>query len=517
MTLEKLNYFPRLNFSDSLFLLMSSIVGTLLGLVLPFSILIIFDRVLPNNSTSTLYYIYAIILASIVLDYKIKAIEGALISKIGLKFESKITNQLFHAIGTPYIDKFKKLETGEYLERLNTIPALKAFFSGDVISSLINLFTCLITLLIISIIDLKIGTILIIASIFLFIVSYTISNKKIKLLQMKSEIEGLTNSKVIEIISYPHDIKSRAMEYRIENLMKNMLRQREHYNTKFEEQQANYSLLLNLVQQLSVTFVVITSASAVINMEMSQGIMAAIILLTNRYFGPYQQAMRTTGEWKVNRIYIDQLNEILEIEKKFDQQNDTEAEADTEKSMLPVININNQELYFRADKINILSGLSGSGKSSVFKHLLQSTEPTLTAIQNNMVVVDKDSTFIEGTIIDNLTCFRPQLQRAAYLLCEALSIKHELDSLKLGFFTEISSKNNTMINRQIHFSLLLVRALLSDKHIILIDDFDLVYDAQFVINMLSCMLPRTRSYTFVIVSNKINQRNSQTNIIKLGD
>lgn len=486
-------------------------MGTLLGLVLPFSILIIFDRVLPNNATSTLYYIYAIILASIVLDYKIKAIEGSLISKIGLKFESKITNQLFHAIGTPYIDKFKKLETGEYLERLNTIPALKAFFSGDVISSLINLFTCLITLLIISVIDLKIGMILIVASIFLFIVSYTISNKKIKLLQMKSEIEGLTNSKVIEIISYPHDIKSRAMEYRIENLMKNMVRQREHYNTKFEEQQASYSLLLNLVQQLSVTFVVITSASAVINMEMSQGIMAAIILLTNRYFGPYQQAMRTTGEWKVNRVYITQLNEILEIEKTFEEQ------AEVELSLLPVININNQEIYFRADKINILSGHSGSGKSSVFRYLLQSTEAHLSAIQNDMVVVDKDSTFIEGTIIDNLTCFRPQLQRAAYLLCEALAIKHELDSLKLGFFTEISSKNNTMISRQIHFSLLLVRALLSDKHIILIDDFDLVYDAQFVIDMFSCMLPRTRSYTFVIVSNKINQRSSQTNIIKLGD
>lgn len=483
---------------------------TLLGLVLPFAILIIFDRVLPNKSTSTLYYIYAIIIISIFVDYKIKAIEGKLISKIGTKFESKITNQLFHAIGTPCIDKFKKLETGEYLERLNTIPGLKSFFSGDLISSAINLFTCLVTLFIISIIDFKTGFILIIASIFLFIVSYVLSNKKAKLLKLKSDIEGLTNSKVIEIISYPHDIKSRAMEYRIENLMNNMIRQREHYNTEFEKQQASYNLLLNLVQQLSVTFVVITSAVAVIDLEMSQGVMAAIILLTNRYFGPYQQAMRTSGQWKVNIIYIEQLNNILALEKT------VQPPATTAPSTLPVININNQELNFTADKINILSGLSGSGKSSVFNYLLQSNDEHIKALQTDMVVVDKHSTFIEGTIIDNLTCFRPQLQRAAYLLCEALSIKNELDNLRLGFFTEVSSKNNTMLSRQIHFALLLVRALLSDKHIILIDDFDLVYDAKFVIDMFSCMLPRTHSYTFIIISNKINQRNAQTNIIKLG-
>lgn len=509
--MERLSYFPRLKLFDAFYLLMSSIITTLLGLVLPFAILIIFDRVLPNNSTSTLYYIYSIILLSIILDFKIKGMEGKLVSKIGTKFESKITNQLFHAIGTPYIDKFKKLETGEYMERLSTIPALKAFFSGDIISTAISLFTSLVTLVVISIIAFKIGMILVIASIFLFIVSYILSSKKTKLLKIKSDIEALTNSKVIEIISYPHDIKSRAMEYRIENLMGNMIKQREHYNTEYEKQQAAYGLLTTLVQQLSVTFVVVTSASDVINMDMSQGVMAAIILLTNRYFGPYQQAMRTIGQLKVNKIYITQLNEILEIKK------DVDPQAATGDATLPIININNQELHFTADKINILSGLSGSGKSSVFRYLLESQAPEIMAIQNDIVVVNKHSTFIEGTIIDNLTCFRPQLQRAAYLLCEALSIKDELDSLKLGFFTEVSSQNHNMVSRQIHFSLLLVRALLSDKHIILIDDFDLVYDAKFVIDMFSCMLPRTHSYTFIIISNKINKRNAQTNIIRLGE
>ena len=89
--MNKLTYVPKLSFYDSVFLLTSSIITTLLGLVLPFAILIIFDRVLPNQSTSTLYFIFSIILIAIFLDYKIGKLEEVLISKLGNKFEEKIT------------------------------------------------------------------------------------------------------------------------------------------------------------------------------------------------------------------------------------------------------------------------------------------------------------------------------------------------------------------------------------------------------------------------------------------
>ncbi|WP_242503955.1 ABC transporter transmembrane domain-containing protein [Aliivibrio salmonicida] len=151
--MNKLHYLPRLGFFDAFFLFASSLTTTLLGLVLPFSILIIFDRILPNNSSSSLYFIFAIILIAIFLDYKVKNLEEAMVSRIGNRFEKKITNQLFHAICHSNLSLFTRLETGEYLERLTTIPGLKSFFSGDLIRSAINAFTCLITLLVISLIN----------------------------------------------------------------------------------------------------------------------------------------------------------------------------------------------------------------------------------------------------------------------------------------------------------------------------------------------------------------------------
>ena len=510
--ISKIDYIPKIKLQDGLFLLMSGLMTTLLGLVLPFAILIIFDRVMPNNSTSTLYYIYAIILVAIFLDFKIKAIEEKLTSSIGTRFESLVTNQMFQAVIAPHLQRFKELEVGEYLERLNTIPNLKSFFGGSLISSGLNLFTCFSTLFIITLINTQTGLILISASVFLFVISYRISNKKTVLLALKSDIEGLTNSKVIEVISFPHDIKSRAMEYRIENLMRNMIKHREHYSIEFEKQQADYTLLLNLVQQLSVTLVVVSSAISVINMEMSQGIMAAIIMLTNRYFSPYQQAMGTISQWKVNKIYINKLNDILSIQK-------IPQPIIVSKGLqrLPILEFANQKISLAPDKINIISGKTGAGKSALFNYLQTTDHKEIQALQHEMVLVNSHSCFIEGTIIDNLTCYRPQLHQAAYLLCEALQIKDDLDLLRLGFFTEITGKTDNLFSRQVTYSLLLVRALLSNKHILLIDDFDLVYNANFVVNLLSTMYPRTTAYTFIIASNKINQLDSTIHITRLGD
>jgi ABC-type bacteriocin/lantibiotic exporter with double-glycine peptidase domain len=135
---------------------------------------------------------------------------------------------------------------------------------------------------------------------------------------------------------------------------------------------------------------------------------------------------------------------------------------------------------------------------------------------NHVVKVDRNSTFIEGSIIDNITCFQPRLHKAAYSLCEALSIKSKIDELTLGFFTEITNSTDKIFSRQIAFALMIIRALLSNKNIIIIDDIDLVYDKNFAKNIISCLRPRTNTYTFVLVSNKINDNDVVITKINIG-
>ena len=399
----------KINMADKCYLTFSTIISTLFGLVLPFSILIIFDRVLPNQAQDTLFLLFAIILISIFLDYHLKSQEEKISSVIMRQFETNLTNKVFQSICLAEISKFRRLEPGEYLERIATIPELKTFFGGESVRALINLAVSVITILIIGLINIWAGITLLIASAVLAIFAWSLSKQKIGSLQNKSDIEGLTTSKIIEIISSPLDIKARNMEYRVESLMTQMVEEREVENIKYEQIESNFGLILALIQQLSIACVVVVLATAVINMESSQGIMAAIIMLTNRYFAPYQQVMRTASRWELNKLHIQRIAVLLELAASVEHQHET-----TEVERISVKYSEKQRIEFELGQAYLLTGKSGSGKTHLANCITRQNSDSKLDImindtplddvnynvwRNSVLMVDKTSSFVEGMAV----------------------------------------------------------------------------------------------------------------------
>lgn len=515
----------KINLADKCYLVFSTVVSTLLALVLPFSILIIFDRVLPNQSEDTLFLLFAIILFSIFLDYHIKNQEEKISSVIMKQFETNLTNKVFQSICLTEISKFRALEPGEYLERIATIPEIKSFFGGESVRALINLSVSIITILLIGVINIWAGLTLLAASLILLIFALVLSKQKIDSLQNKSDIEGLTTSKIIEIISSPLDIKARNMEYRVESLMTQIIEEREVESIKYEQIESNFNLILSLIQQLSIAGVVVVLAMAVINMESSQGIMAAIIMLTNRYFAPYQQVMRTIGRWKLNKLHIQRIAELLELAASVDHQH-----ATTEVEHISIKYSKKQRIEFERGQAYLLAGQSGSGKTHLANCITRQTldqqldilinETSLTDInynvwRNSVLMVDKTSSFVEGTIIDNLTCFRPSLNNTAFSLCDTMNIKNQIDALPSGFYTDLKGHTRNPFSRQVGYALLLVRALLANKQVLIFDDIDCVYDDDFARLVLTSTAYRANDKIFIIVSNKIDKLNHRLKRVKL--
>ncbi|MBS9922275.1 ATP-binding cassette domain-containing protein [Vibrio alginolyticus] len=519
------HFSQKINFADKCYLTFSTVISTLFGLVLPFSILIIFDRVLPNQAKDTLFLLFAIILITIFLDYHLKNQEEKISSVIMKQFETNLTNKVFQAICLAEISKFRRLEPGEYLERIATIPEIKSFFGGESVRALINLAVSILTILIIGLINIWAGVTILLASIVLAVFALSLSKQKINSLENKSDIEGLTTSKIIEIISSPLDIKARNMEYRVESLMTQMVEEREVENIKYEQIESNFSLILSLIQQLSIACVVVVLATAVINMQSSQGIMAAIIMLTNRYFAPYQQVMRTVSRWELNKLHIQRIAELLALAASVEQQNDT-----TEVERISVKYSEKQRIEFERGQAYLLTGKSGAGKTHLANCITRQNTDSKLDIQinetplddvnynvwrNSVLMVDKTSSFVEGTIIDNLTCFRPSLNNTAFSLCETMNIKAQIDALPAGFYTELKGHLRNPFSRQVAYALLLVRALLANKRVLIFDDIDCVYDDDFARLVLTSTAYRANDKILIIVSNKMDKLNHRLKRVKL--
>lgn len=521
--MKGLKGFPKLTSEGMLYLIFCSILSALLGLVLPFSILIIFDRVVPNSAQTSLWFLFIIILLAVILDGVIKQAEQRFVSQQVMRFEAYITQGIFHAISHANLSRYSQLSVGEYLERITMIHAVKNFFGGESIKAAINLFTSLITIVVIYLIDTGAGLTVIAASGVLCVIAYRLSKSKTQSLSLKSDAEGKTNSKVLEIVSHPANLKASAMELRMENMMSGLIKGRERISTEYEALESKFNLQLTLIQQVSVSLVVVHCALSVINQDISQGVMAAVILLTNRYFAPYQQVMHTLSRWKVNQVYLERLTELLDLDEYATK--GARLELKIEQIDIPSIKqtLHRGELY-------VLSGPSCSGKTYLAQSIARERESSSHEIivdgsalehmpyelwRDQVIHIDRNSSFVEGTIIDNITCFQPALHKAAYALCEAMQIKQVIDELRQGFYTELKTTSTVPLPRQVIFALTIIRALLSRKSIVIIDDLDQVFDARFAKNLITCIRPRSDSFVCIFISNRLSEIDHKLKNIKL--
>ncbi len=488
------------------YLCTSTVISTLLSLVLPFSILIIFDRVVPNQATSTLMLLFAIILISVWLDNYVKRAEQGFTNRITETFERRVNEKVFGAIANTDMAKFEMIEPSDIVNRVATVGLVKTHNSTDIITGLVNAITCLIVWLTILVINTGAGTIILIASIVLFFLAKKLGQNKLAQLSNKESKESESNAKIVEVISRPINVKSASMEYRLENMMSAIAEDRENYNAKFEQLEADFSLRLQTIGALSVALVVAFCASSVIAGVTGQGAMAAVIMLTNRYFSPYQQVMSAISRRKTNQWHIDRLTELVELEpslkgERLDQINS--------------ICVGDEEKGIRLNRGNVICvlGKSASGKSLLLKALSREYVSDKSPItvndtemkdidygwwRDNVVRVHSGSAFIDGTIVDNITSFQPSLNKSAFALCESMGIRHYIDGLRQGFYTQIKSSSPLPFPRQVKYGLLAVRAMLTYKQVYLFDDIDQVADALFL-DRFATTLTRIKDRTIVVI------------------
>ncbi|MEZ8709409.1 ABC transporter ATP-binding protein, partial [Vibrio alginolyticus] len=99
--------------------------------------------------------------------------------------------------------------------------------------------------------------------------------------------------------------------------------------------------------------------------------------------------------------------------------------------------------------------------------------------------------------------------------CETMNIKAQIDGLPAGFYTELKGHMRNPFSRQVGYALLLVRALLASKRVLIFDDIDCVYDEEFARVVLTSTAYRANDKILIIASNKMDKLNHRLKRVKL--
>ena len=251
--------------------LTSSVTINLLTLAMPFVILQVYDRILPNVAWSTLAFLIGGLVAVTIVDVLIKICRAAIFSAAGARFEHQSGLEAFDNILKADIKSYEAHGASPYIEGFKSLGQVRDFHAGQTAELMADMPFAILFLFLIWIIGGSLVVVPIVVLTLFAVLTLYVSR------DLKAALEGRTanderrTSFLMETLEGIHTIKAMAME-------KGMLRRYERLEYKSAiavrdlTQVHGISLAAGyFFSQLAVVSTVVVGATYVVGSDLTMG------------------------------------------------------------------------------------------------------------------------------------------------------------------------------------------------------------------------------------------------------
>ncbi|OFX10619.1 MAG: ABC transporter permease, partial [Alphaproteobacteria bacterium RIFOXYD12_FULL_60_8] len=371
--------------SNLLDLSIGSFFLNVLGLALPLSLLQVYDRIVPNESTSTLLFLLLGVFSALVLEGILRTCRGFVTGWIGARFEYLAGTAALERLLTTSVEDFEKDGSGMHMEHMAGLSTVKDFYSGQAILAVLDLPFVVVYLGLIGFLG---GLLVLIplALLLLFALSaYLLGIKLRGSLGDRMVSDERRFSFIIEVLNGIHTVKSMAMEAQ-------MLRRYERLQESCA--QGDYSVaqrasaamsLSSFFSQLTMVSVVTAGSTYVIDQQMTIGGLAACTMLSARSMSPLTRAMGIWSRFQTIRLARERLRKIFALPPEALSGLPTTSQIVGKVEMRDVNFRYIKDGAFILENINVsiapgecigIAGGNGSGKSTLLGLMLGILKPS---------------------------------------------------------------------------------------------------------------------------------------------
>ncbi len=481
-------------------LIVTSLAMHVLSLALPIMTLQVYDRILVNQTVSTLHVLVAGVTIAVILESILRLSRTYVINWTSAASEHAITsNSLRHILSTN-LSALESEGVSEQMQRMNQVSKLREFTSGQALITLIDL----------PFVGIYIGLIAYLAGplafvpltiLGMFAVVAWYLGVKIKAALINRELADESRfGFIIESLTGIHTIKSLGLENRF---------QRNYEQLQKKSSTCSYKVakISSLAQSYGTTFtqlmtvaVITVGAPMAVNGQLTLGSLIACILLSSRIMSPLQKAL---GIWtRFQDFQIAKNN----VKATFELPTTQTIDAEQIGEKLGSVNIDNMHFGYTIDEPAILrnvnlqlklgeciaiSGEHSCGKSTLMKLIAGLYQPTAGGVKINGTAayqippetmihhvgyLPMEGAIFKGTIRDNLTAFNTIASRSVQEIIRLLGIEKEIAKLPLGFDTPLEGVAADPVPPGLKQRITIARVLSSKPRIILFDDADRALD-----------------------------------------
>jgi ATP-binding cassette, subfamily C, bacterial LapB len=529
----------RLNRSVYVKVAIAAVMINVFALVTSLFTMTVYDRVLPNNATSSLIGLSIGLGIILIFDFILKILRAYFVDVAGADIDRDVGENVFQRLLSIRLDQ-PRGSTGGLAQMMRELESLRDFFTSATLVAIVDVPFIAITLIVIALIG---GWLVLVPMALIPIVVFVgmVTQPHMDRLSAKAMGQAmLKQSVLVETIGGLEMVKSagagRLLSKRWDDAV---------------EANAATSMLQRLISNISVTVaasgqqiayagVVIAGVGMIANQSLTMGGLIACSILGGRAVAPLAQIANLLSRLTMTRAAYRQLDRFMEIPSEgggpdallldkiaghieFRNVHFTYPSA-TEAAL------NGVSFQVRPGEKVALLGRVGSGKSTIARIVLGLYPPSeglvlidgsevrqldATRLRRSIGSVLQDTVLLSGTVRDNITLAREHVDDEELLRASRMSGTHEfMGRLANGYELKLADRGESLSGGQ-RQSIAVARALAGKPSILLLDEPTSAMDNQTEMALIERLKGELSDRTALIITHRLPLLNLVSRIILL--
>lgn len=508
-------------------IMVAAFVVNVFALAMPLFTMNVYDRVLPNQATETLWVLSLGVSLIFIGDLILRTMRGYFLDWASTRIDIKLTARIMEQVLGIRLEQ-RPNSVGSFASNLRSFETVRDFITSATITTLIDIPFALIFIGVIAWIAWPMIIPVLLGAVVILIYSFSVQTKMHDLSETMYRASAIRNATLIESLVGLETVKALG----IEGQMQRKWEHSAHFLTEVSSKLRLLSSSINngatTMQQLIAVSLVILGVYLVINGELTMGGLIACTMLASRALVPIAQTAGLLTQYHNAATSLNSLDEIM--------QRPVERPADSTFLSRPIFNgdIEFREVSFsypgaetnaltkvsfkiKAGEHVAILGRMGSGKSTIHKLILGLYQPTEGAVlidgidarqidpaelRRSVGYVQQDTHLFYGSMRENITMRSPHADDATVLKAAFIGgIDEYVNAHPKGFDLLVGERGETLSGGQKQ-GVGIARAFVSSPAIVLLDEPTSAMDHSGEDAVKKRLADATQGNTMVLISHR---------------
>ncbi|MGY5452816.1 ABC transporter transmembrane domain-containing protein [Agarivorans sp. MS3-6] len=503
--------------------LLSSTFINLLSLALPFAMLQIYDRILPNQGYGTASILMLGVAVAILLELVLRYVRSWLLASAAANFELHTTISAVKALLAASYGPVAKLGRGGIFNGLSSIAGMRDLYSGQAALAVIDFPFVIIFLALVAYIG---GTLVFIPIAVWGLISLVVVLIGKQLAQATEDLalsEAERSRLLINVLSGLTTTKALALENGISAYYREINFKRLQNQQRVDWLSAKLQELIQGASQGTTLVLVLLGCLLVLDGELTTGGLAACSILAGRAVAPLSAIISLRSRMVTAKSAMSQVKQLIDLEnEQFTGEHHYQQKLPSGPIEFSKLSAQSSGALLKACQFTIpakslvaiqsnpltnaslmLSLLAGFHQASEGELSIAGVELRLhdsDEYRQSVVYLAPWPTLFAGSLLENMTLFRPELEAKAMVVADELGLSAAIALLPAGYQTRVGDSGNQMLNKGAIKLIALVRALAQQPSILLLDEPMLSLDADAQQRLLALLNKEKQAMTVLIAS-----------------